>query len=97
MATYITLARFTDQGLKNVKDTTKRAEAVREAAKKFGVTVKDIYWTLGEYDVVATFEAPDDAAVTAFGLMIGMQGNVHTETLRAFNRDEMNTILGKLG
>ncbi len=97
MATYITLACFTDQGLKTVKETTKRAEAIREVAKKYGVTVKDIFWTLGQYDVVATFEAPDDVSVTAFGLAIGSQGNVHTQTLRCFDRDEMNKILAKMG
>lgn len=96
MATFITLACFTDQGLRDVKDTTKRAEAIRESAKKFGVTVKDIYWTLGQYDVVATFEAPDDNSMTAFGLAIASQGNVRTQTLRAFNRDDMNAMLAKL-
>ena len=96
MATYIVLTSFTDQGIRNVKDTTKRADAVREQAKKFGVTVKDFFWTLGSYDVVAIFEAPDDASMTAFGLAIGAGGNVRTQTLRAFSREEMNGVLAKL-
>jgi|SRR5437016_551003 len=97
MGTYIVLSNFTDQGIRNVKDTGKRSDAVRELAKKFGVTVKDFYWTLGSYDVVAIFEAPDDASMTAFGLAIGTQGNVRTQTLRAYSRQDLNTILTKLG
>ena len=96
MATYIVLTNFTDQGIRNVKDSTKRADAVREMAKKFGVTAKEFFWTLGSYDVVAIFEAPDDATITAFGLAIGAGGNVRTQTLRAFSREEMNGILAKL-
>jgi uncharacterized protein with GYD domain len=97
MATYIVLTSFTEQGIRNVKDTTKRADAVRELAKKMGVTVKDLYWTIGKYDVVVTFEAPNDETMTALSLAIGSQGNVRTQTLRAFSRDEMSGIIGKLG
>ena len=93
MATYTVLGNFTDQGVRDVKETTHRAEAVEAAARKMGVTVKSIQWTLGKYDVICQFEAPDDQTITAFGLMIGMQGNVRTQTLRTFTRDEMNAIL----
>jgi uncharacterized protein with GYD domain len=96
MATYIVLSSFTDQGVRNVKDTTKRADAVRELAKKFGATAKEIFWTLGRYDVVAIFEAPDDASMTALGLALGAAGNVRTQTLRAFSKEEMNGVLAKL-
>lgn len=96
MATFISLTSFTDQGIRNVQDTVKRADAVKAAASKFGVTVKDMYWTIGNHDMVVVFEAPDDAAFTAFGLSIGKAGNVRTQTLRAFNRDEMNAILAKV-
>lgn len=96
MAIYYALCNFTDQGIRNVKETTHRAEAVEAAARKAGVTVKSILWTLGTYDVVCQFEAPDDAAITAFGLSIGQQGNVRTQTLRAFTRDEMNAILTRV-
>ena len=68
MATYIVLANFTEQGIRSIKDTTKRADAVREMAKKFGVTAREFYWTMGRYDVVSIFDAPDDAAMTALGL-----------------------------
>ena len=96
MATYIVLTSFTDQGIRNVKDTTKRADAVKALANKFGVTAKEFFWTLGSYDVVAIFDAPDDASMTALGLAIGAGGNVRTQTLRAFSREEMNGVLAKL-
>ena len=97
MATYIVLSSFTDQGIRNVKDTTKRADAVQELASKFGATAKAFYWTLGKYDVVVVMEAPDDASATALGLAIGSAGNVRTETLRAFSREEMDQVLRRLG
>jgi uncharacterized protein with GYD domain len=96
MTRYIVLASFTDQGIRAVKDTTKRAEAVREMGARLGVQMKDVYWTLGKYDIVITVEAPDDATMTSFGLAIGAAGNVRTQTLRAFNADEMQDILGKM-
>jgi uncharacterized protein with GYD domain len=96
MATYIVLNNFTEQGIRTIKDTTNRADAVRDMAKKFGVTVKDIYWTLGSYDVVAIFEAPDESSITALTLAIGSAGNIRTQMLRAFNKEEMKGILGKL-
>lgn len=96
MATYIVLTSFTDQGVRNVKDTVKRADSVKELAGKFGVTAKDFFWTLGGYDIVVIFDAPDDASMTALGLAIAAGGNVRTETLRAFSRDEMNGILARL-
>jgi uncharacterized protein with GYD domain len=97
MATYVVLSNFTEQGIRSVKDSTKRADAVKELAKRYGVTAKDFYWTLGSYDVVVVFDAPDDASMTALGLAIGSLGNVRTQTMRAFSREEMNGILAKLG
>lgn len=96
MATYIVLINYTDQGIRGVKETTKRTDAVREMAKKFGIYAKDFFWTLGNYDVVAIFEAPDDASMAAFGLSIGAAGNVRTQTLRAFSQADMQAILAKL-
>jgi uncharacterized protein with GYD domain len=96
MGTYIALASFTDQGIRSVKDTTKRADAVKEAAKKFGANMTQIYWTLGKYDLVVVIEAPNDESATAFALAIAAAGNVRMQTLRAFNKDEMNGILGKM-
>ena len=97
MATFIALGNFTDQGIRSVKDTIKRADMVKEAAQKAGITMKEILWTLGAFDMVVTFEAPDDAAMTAFALAVGAAGNVRTQTMRAFNRSEMSAILAKLG
>ncbi|HQQ69808.1 MAG TPA: GYD domain-containing protein [Alicycliphilus sp.] len=97
MATYIALCNFTDQGVRTVKDTVKRADAVKEAAAKFGAAMPQIHWTLGPYDLVAVIEAADDASATAFGLAIASAGNIRMQTLRAFSRDEMTGILAKLG
>ena len=96
MATYLLLGNFTEQGLGAVKDTTKRAEALSKIGKKTGVTVKETFWTLGQYDVAVILDAPDDASVTAFGLSVGKLGNVRTQTLRAFTAEEMERILGKI-
>jgi uncharacterized protein with GYD domain len=96
MPTYVVLGQFTDQGIKSVKDSPKRAGAMREMAAKVGVTVKDVYWTLGQYDVVTVVEATDDAAVTAMLLGTGALGNVRTTCMRAFSADEMSKVIGKL-
>jgi uncharacterized protein with GYD domain len=95
MATYIVLSSFTDQGIRSVRDTTKRADAVKETARKMGIETKSIYWTIGKYDVVATFEAPDDASITALSLALSSAGNIRTQTMRAFTRDEVTGILAK--
>jgi uncharacterized protein with GYD domain len=95
MPTYIMLGNFTDQGIRGVKDTTKRADAVKEAAKKFGVNMKEICWTMGQYDMVVTLEAPDDASVSTFALWVGSAGNIRGQTLRAYSRDEMNAMITK--
>lgn len=96
MATYIVLCNFTDQGIRTVKDTTHRAEAARKMAKKFGVNLREVFWTLGAYDLTIVCEAPDDAAATAFCLATGSMGNVRTQVMRGMNEKEMNAILGKL-
>jgi uncharacterized protein with GYD domain len=96
MATFIVLAGFTDQGIRNVKETVSRADAFKEMAKKTGVTIKDLYWTLGRHDIVAICEAPDDETATALSLSLASRGNLRTETLRAFSFDETTKILGKM-
>ncbi|RQO82744.1 GYD domain-containing protein [Acidovorax sp. FJL06] len=97
MVTYISLCTFTDQGIRSIKESTKRADMVREAASKFGSKMTQLYWTQGQYDLISIIEAPDESSATAFGLAIASAGNVRLQTLRAFNRDEMNHILSKLG
>ena len=96
MPTYIVLANFTEQGMRNIHDSPKRAEAFKDTAKKLGATVKDMYWTLGQYDIVAIVEAPDEVTMTALGLSTGKLGNVRTQTLRAFAPADMKNILGKV-
>jgi uncharacterized protein with GYD domain len=96
MITYIGLLNFTDKGVQGIKDSTKRAAAAKEAAKKFGVNMREIYWTMGEYDLVCVLEADNEASLTAFNLAIAMQGNVRSRSLRAFSASEMETVLAKL-
>jgi uncharacterized protein with GYD domain len=96
MLTYIVLASFTDQGIRTVKDTTKRADAVKDMAPRFGVKMRELYWTQGQYDLVTLCEADDEASIAAFGLAVCSAGNVRFQTLRAFSKDEMNGILAKL-
>jgi uncharacterized protein with GYD domain len=96
MATFVMLASFTEQGVRNVKETAKRADAFRQMAEKVGVTIRDVYWTLGPYDVVAVGEAPDDETATALSLSLASLGNVRTQTLRAFSRNEMDAIVRKM-
>jgi uncharacterized protein with GYD domain len=96
MATFVVLAGFTDQGIRNVKETISRAEAFKDMARKSGITVKDLYWTLGQYDVIAVCEAPNDEAATALSLSVSSRGNLRSQTLRAFSFDEMKMILDKM-
>lgn len=97
MATYIMLANYTEQGIKAIRDTTRRAADVKELAAKHGLDMKETYWVLGPHDIVAVFEAPDDAAITAFALTVARQGNIKTQTMRAFTASEMQGVLDKMG
>lgn len=95
MPTYITLGNFTDQGIRNFKDTTKRAQAFREMVQQMGGTFKDMYWTMGAYDLVAVTEFPDDEIATAAALKVAALGNVRTTTLRGFSMEEIQKIIKK--
>ena len=96
MATYVVLANFTDQGIRNVKDSPKRADAFKEMAKTFGVTVKELFWTQGRYDVVTVLDAPDEQAAMSLSLSLSALGNVRTETLRAYSATDITKIVGKM-
>ena len=96
MATFITTIKFTQQGIKDIDHTTKRAAAFKAAAKKLGVKVKETYWTLGDHDGVLILDAPDDETATTALLHLGTAGNVHTTTVRAFTAGEMDQILAKV-
>ena len=93
MAPYIGLLKFTEQGIRKVKETTKRAKDFQEFAAKMNVKVKEMYWTMGRYDVVVVGEAPDDETIARLTLGLGMLGNVTSETLRAFSAQEMDRIV----
>lgn len=95
MATFITLVNFTDQGIRNVKDSPDRFDAFRGMAEKLGVTVKNVYWTVGHYDIVVVVEGSDEAVTSAL-LSVGSLGNVRTQTLRGFSADEMKRIVSKM-
>ena len=95
MPSYVTLINWTDQGVKNFKDSVDRYEAAQEALGKAGVSFRDIYWTVGPYDLVGIVEAPDDETATAALLSIAGQGNIRTTTLRAFNAGEMRGVIEK--
>ncbi len=95
MPTYVALLSWTDQGVRNYKDTAKRAEAFGSAVKKLGAKLLSIYWTVGPYDAVAIVEAPDDETATAVLLQLDGVGNVRSTTLRAFGREEMERIIAK--
>ena len=96
MAQYILLTNWTEQGVRAAKDTIKRVAAAKQAWEKFGVRIKDFYWTMGQYDCVVHCEAPNDEAITAACVQLGMVGNARTCTLRAFNESEMEQILKKV-
>lgn len=97
MPTYVTLINWTDQGVKNFKDSVDRYEAARDAMSGLGVSFKDIYWTVGPYDIVAVVEAPDDESATAALLSVGALGNIRTTTLRGFSADEMRAVIERAG
>jgi uncharacterized protein with GYD domain len=97
MPTYVSLINWTDQGIRNVRDTLDRSERVAEAAEKYGARFEQIYWTVGPYDIITILEAPDEESATALLLEIGSMGNIRSTTLLAFDRDEMRGIIERLG
>jgi uncharacterized protein with GYD domain len=96
MPTYITLLKYTQQGVSKVKDSPKRLDAGRKAFKKMGVEIKDTYLLMGRYDLLCLIEAPDDDSVARAMLSLGSQGNVQTETMRAWNEGEFRKIAGSI-
>jgi len=96
MAKYIMLLNWTDQGIRNVKDSPKRLDAAKALARKLGGELKKFYMTTGAYDMVVVLDLPDDDAAARFALTTGMAGNVHTQTLKAFSEASYRAILGSL-
>ncbi len=95
MPTFVSLINWTDQGVRTFSDTVNRSNAVADAAKRMGGSLEHVYWTVGQYDLVTVSEFPDDEAATAFLLGLSSQGNVRTQTLRAYGADEMTRIIGR--
>lgn len=96
MARYIVLANWTDQGVKNVKDSANRLDAAKALAKKMGCEMREFYMTVGAYDMAVIAEAPDDETFAKFTLTLGMGGNIRTTTLKAFPEDAYRKIIGGL-
>ena len=97
MPTYVSLVHWTEQGIKNYKDTMKRLEDFTKLAESKGGKVRESLYTVGEYDIVIVTEFPDDETATAALLQVGSLGNVRTNTMRAFSADEITAIIGKTG
>ena len=95
MSTHITLVNFTDQGIRNVKESTDRFEAFKALAEQMGLTVVDLYYTVGRYDMVVVMEGNDEAATAAL-LKVCSLGNIRTETMRYYSVDDMRKIVGNL-
>jgi uncharacterized protein with GYD domain len=96
MPTFVSLLNWTDQGVANFKNTVSRSEDARRAAAGMGGTIKEIYWTVGQYDLVTVADFPDDASATAFLLALSSAGSVRTTTLRAFDAAEIGQIIAKV-
>jgi uncharacterized protein with GYD domain len=94
--TYISLIRYTQKGLESIKDSPERLDAGRKAFQSQGGTVKAFYLTMGQYDGVLIGEAPNDEVVAKLALSLGGQGNVRTETLRAFTEDEFRKLVSEV-
>lgn len=96
MAKFLSLITFTQEGMRNVKDTIHRSEAFRSEAAAAGANVESAYWAMGEYDGCLLMESPDEETATALLLRLGQKGNVRTRTLRLYTKDEFQKILGKV-
>lgn len=96
MAGYILLMKYTQQGLADIKNSPQRIQEAIAAAEKLGIRKVGVWVTMGEYDLVAVGDAPNEQAVAAFALSLGRQGNVTTQTMRAFSEDEFAQLVAKL-
>lgn len=96
MAQYITLARYSQKGIENIKDSPKRADAAKKLFASLGGKMTGFYLTMGHYDFVFVSEFPNDEAAAKALLAVGSQGNIHTQTLRAFSEDEYRKLIGSL-
>ena len=96
MATYVLLVRYTQKGIENIKESPARHDATAKAFKAMGAKLKEMYLVLGQYDAVLVAEAPDDETMTKLVISLGSEGNIRTETLRAYTEDEYRKIIAAL-
>ena len=96
MATYVTLLRYTEQGLKNIKEGPSRLEKAKQAFRALGGELKSFHLVQGRYDAIVISEAPNDEVATKFALATGSLGNVRTETMRAFTEEEYRKLVSGL-
>ncbi|HEX9290868.1 MAG TPA: GYD domain-containing protein [Anaeromyxobacteraceae bacterium] len=96
MATYVSLLRYTDQGIRNVKESANRLDAAKKAFQAGGGELKQFYLAMGKYDIVIVADAPDDETAARITLGLGSLGNVRTETMRVFTEGEFRKIIGSL-
>ena len=97
MTTYIMLVNYTDAGMRHIKDSPKRLDTAKSLLREMGGELKSFFMTMGEYDIVAIYEAPDDAVAARFSLLLGTAGNVRTKTLKAFPETAYREIIARLG
>ncbi len=97
MSTYIMLANWTDQGARNIKDSPRRLDAAKKALEDVGGEFKSFFMTMGDFDMVGVYEAPDDAVAARFTLQVGQLGNIRTRTLKAFPEAAYREIIASLG
>ena len=95
MARFVSLLNWTDQGAKTAADTVNRAEAAKKVASDMGGSL-EIYWTMGQYDMVAITEFADDETAVAFLAKVSSLGNIRSQTMRAFDADSLRGIIGKM-
>jgi uncharacterized protein with GYD domain len=96
MPTYVSLISWTDQGIRDYRDTVARAESFRDMVHQAGGQVRELLWTLGEYDIITVIEAPDDKAAMALLLQTAALGNIRTETMRAMGADEITSVIRQM-
>ena len=96
MPTYISLIQYTQQGMQKIKESPGRLDAARKAFEQAGAKLKDFYLVMGQYDIVTIADAPNDEAVAKVSLMLGAQGNVRTQTFRAFTEAEYRKLIQSL-
>jgi len=96
MPTYVMLAQWTDQGIRTIEESPRRLDAAKKTLVDMGGQLRSLYLTMGDYDLVAIYDAPDDAVAARFTLILGKMGNVRTTSMKAFPEEAMRQIIASL-